>query len=51
MDQYFSGDDNNTTDYLIEGIMESLIDSARVAIKNPKDYEARVILCGVQHLV
>lgn len=41
MEQYFSGDDNNTTDYLIEGIMESLIDSARVAIKSPKDYEAR----------
>lgn len=41
MEQYFSGDDNNTTDYVIEGLLRSVIDNARVAIKNPKDYEAR----------
>lgn len=41
MEQYFSGEGNNTTDYLIEGVIEALIDSARVAIKNPEDYEAR----------
>lgn len=41
MEQYFSGEDDNTTDYVIEGIMESLINSARAAVKNPKDYEAR----------
>lgn len=41
MEQYFSGDDDNTTDYIIEGIMDSLIHSARVAIKDPQDYEAR----------
>lgn len=41
MEQYFSGTDDNTTDYLIEGIMKSLIHSAKIAIKNPCDYEAR----------
>ncbi len=41
MEQYFSGDDDNTTDYLIEGVMRSLISSAAVAMKNPSDYEAR----------
>ena len=41
MEQYFSGEDNNTTDYVIEGLLRSVIDNARVAIKNPKDYEAR----------
>ncbi len=41
MEQYFSGDDDNTTDYIIEGVMESLIRSAREALKNPEDYEAR----------
>lgn len=41
MEQYFSGDDNNTTDYILEGVMEALIDNARVALKNPEDYEAR----------
>ena len=41
LEQYFSGDDNNTTDYVIEGVMNALIDNARVAIENPMDYEAR----------
>ena len=40
-EQYFSGDDDNTTDYLIEAVMKSLIVSSRVAIQNPTDYEAR----------
>ena len=40
-EQYFSGDDDNTTDYLVEAVMKSLINSARVAIQNPEDYEAR----------
>jgi alcohol dehydrogenase YqhD (iron-dependent ADH family) len=39
--QYFSGEDDNVTDYLIEGVLESLINSARVAVKSPTDYEAR----------
>lgn len=41
MEQYFSGTDDNTTDYLIEGVMKSLIHSAKIAMKNPTDYEAR----------
>ncbi len=41
MEQYFSGEDDNTTDYLIEGIMKSLIKSAKIAINNPQNYEAR----------
>ncbi|MDO4340873.1 MAG: iron-containing alcohol dehydrogenase [Eubacteriales bacterium] len=41
MEQYFSGEDDNTTDYIIEGLLESLICSARVAIKEPENYEAR----------
>lgn len=41
MEQYFSGEDDNTTDYVIEAVMKSLIKSARVAVENPTDYEAR----------
>ena len=41
MEQYFTGEDDNTTDYIIEGILEYLIHSARIALKNPQDYEAR----------
>ncbi len=41
LEQYFSGEDDNTTDYLIEGVLESLITSARAALENPTDYEAR----------
>ncbi len=41
MEQYFSGDDDNTTDYVIEGVMLSLIKSARRAVIDPEDYEAR----------
>ena len=41
MEQYFSGDDDNTTDYIIEGVMLSLIKSARAAMVNAEDYEAR----------
>lgn len=40
-EQYFSGDDDNTTDYVIEGVMKSLISSAYKAVENPEDYEAR----------
>jgi len=40
-EQYFSGEDDNTTDYLIEGLMKSLIRSARAAIRDPENYEAR----------
>ena len=41
MEQYFSGEDDNTTDYIIEAVMTSLIKSSRKAVKNPEDYEAR----------
>lgn len=41
MEQYFTGNDTNTTDYLIEALLRSSIDNVRVALKNPKDYEAR----------
>ena len=41
LEQYFSDDDDNTSDYLSEGLMHSLIVAARKAVKDPKDYEAR----------
>ena len=41
MEQYFSGDDDCTSDYLIEGLMLSLISASRKAIVNQEDYEAR----------
>ncbi len=41
MEQYFSGKDDSTSDYIMEGLMRSLVHSSRVAVKNPTDYEAR----------
>ena len=41
MEQYFSGDDDNTSDYVSEAVMKSLIASTRKALVNPEDYEAR----------
>ena len=41
LEQYFSGEDDNTSDYLMEGLLKSLIHSSRIAVKNPMDYEAR----------
>jgi len=41
MEQYFSGDDDNTSDYIIEGIYRCVINAARAAVKDQKDYEAR----------
>lgn len=40
-EQYFSGEDDNTSDYIAEGLMRSLVHSSRIAVKNPEDYEAR----------
>jgi len=40
-EQYFSGTDDNTSDYLAEGLMKSLIHSSLIAVENPEDYEAR----------
>ncbi len=41
MEQYFSGEDDNTSDYISEGLMRSLIHASRIAVKDPMDYEAR----------
>jgi alcohol dehydrogenase YqhD (iron-dependent ADH family) len=41
LEQYFSDFDDNTSDYLMEGLLKSLIHSSRIAVKNPTDYEAR----------
>lgn len=40
-EQYFSGEDDNTSDYIAEGLMRSLIRSSVVANKDPQNYEAR----------
>ncbi len=40
-EQYFSGFDDCTSDYVMEGLMKSLIHSSRIAVNDPKDYEAR----------
>lgn len=40
-EQYFSGEDDNTSDYIAEGLMRSVIHSGLAANKSPQDYEAR----------
>ncbi len=40
-EQYFSGQDDNTSDYISEGLMKGLIHASRIAVKDPQDYEAR----------
>lgn len=40
-EQYFSGEDDNTSDYISEGLMRSVLHASRIANKNPQDYEAR----------
>lgn len=40
-EQYFSGEDDNTSDYLAEGLMKSLIHSSLIAVADPQNYEAR----------
>lgn len=40
-EQYFSGEDDNTSDYISEGLMKSVIHSSRIAVQTPDDYEAR----------
>lgn len=40
-EQYFSGDDDNTSDYLSEALMRSVIHSSKIVVQNPQDYEAR----------
>ena len=52
MEQYFSGDDDCTSDYLLEGVMLSLINASRRALANPHDYEARsnIMWCATMGL-
>ncbi|MBO4645513.1 MAG: iron-containing alcohol dehydrogenase [Bacteroidales bacterium] len=52
MEQYFSGDDDCTSDYLLEGVMLSLINASRKALVNPEDYEARsnIMWCATMGL-
>ena len=40
-EQYFSGEDDNTSDYISEALLKSVVHSSRIALKNPEDYEAR----------
>jgi alcohol dehydrogenase YqhD (iron-dependent ADH family) len=40
-EQYFSGEDDNTSDYISEGLMRSVVHSSRIANRDPQDYEAR----------
>ncbi len=40
-EQYFSGTDDNTSDYIAEALMKSVIHSSLIAIENSTDYEAR----------
>ena len=41
LEQYFSGEDDSTSDYIAEGLLRSLIHAAEIAAVNPTDYEAR----------
>lgn len=40
-EQYFSGDDDNTSDYISEGLMRGLVAASRIAVQDPENYEAR----------
>lgn len=40
-EQYFSGEDDNTSDYIAEALMKSVVHSSLIALEDPEDYEAR----------
>jgi len=40
-EQYFSGTDDNVSDYLAEALMKSVVHSSLIAVENQEDYEAR----------
>lgn len=40
-EQYFSGEDDNTSDYISEGLLKGLIHASRIAVNDPHNYEAR----------
>lgn len=41
MEQYFSGEDDCASDYVMEGLMRSVVHAGRIAAKDPQNYEAR----------
>lgn len=41
LEQYFSDSDDNTSDYIMEGLLKSLIYSCEIAVNEPENYEAR----------
>ena len=41
MEQYFGGNEDNTSDYVIEGLLRAVINNTPKAIINPKDYTVR----------
>ncbi len=41
LEQYFSDFDDNTSDYIMEGLLKSLIHSSQIAVNEPENYEAR----------
>ena len=51
-EQYFSGEDENVSDYLLEALMRSLISASRKALIDPCDYEARgnIMWCSTMAL-
>ena len=40
-EHYFSGEDDNTSDYISEGLLKGLIHASRIAVNDPHNYEAR----------
>ena len=40
-EQYFSGEDDNVSDYISEALMKSVVRNSRIAVEKPEDYEAR----------
>ena len=40
-EQYFSGEDDNVSDYISEGLMRAVLHASRIANRDPQDYEAR----------
>ena len=40
-EQYFSGEDDNASDYISEGLMRVVLHASRIANRDPQDYEAR----------
>ena len=40
-EQYFSGEDDNVSDYISEALMKSVVRNSRIAVNDPENYEAR----------